>query len=165
MAAVPNGGKTPIPPKIAGVHTTFAAWGFAILYLGYVGFLILKFVLGDGADKNWEHALVILNAVSAIGFAAVGVLLGTTVQQVNVANAEKKADKAMLSEGKVAEGAKELADAAAEKLAKTSDLKDQFAKMSGDQAFWARTINPADERLRQALRQMNKVLEGRVADA
>ena len=42
-------------------------------------------------DKGtWDHAIVIYNALTSVGFSAVGVLLGTKVQQVNVdkANAE-----------------------------------------------------------------------------
>ena len=42
-------------------------------------------------DKsNWDHAIVVYNALTSVGFSAVGVLLGTKVQQVNVdkANAD-----------------------------------------------------------------------------
>jgi hypothetical protein len=42
-------------------------------------------------DKsNWDHAVVVYNALTSVGFSAVGVLLGTKVQQGNVdrANAD-----------------------------------------------------------------------------
>src|SRR5690348_802981 len=81
-------------------------------YLVFVGLLVVWFVVGDGADKKWDHAQIIFNALSAIAFSAVGVLLGTTVQQVNVANAKKETDKAKAHQTNLAERAKDVMQAA-----------------------------------------------------
>ena len=40
--------------------------------------------------SHWDHPIVVYNALTSVGFSAIGVLLGTKVQQVNVdkANAD-----------------------------------------------------------------------------
>ena len=145
--------------RIKTKGTTIAAWALTLMYLVFGAFLFQKFVLGDGPDKNWERALVIFNAVSAIGYAAVGVLLGTTVQQVNVANAKKEADKAKASEAKLADRSNELVQAAQDRLSKTSGLK--ALQTPDDVKLWSGTLGDSDEQLRQAIRQMNKALAER----
>jgi len=86
--------------------TKIAAWLLTGLYVVVALVLLSRFGLGDGSGGNWERALTIFNAFSAIGFAAVGVLLGTTVQQVNVSNAQNQAVAAKTSEDRMAEQAK-----------------------------------------------------------
>jgi hypothetical protein len=152
----PPAPKEPMKTRV----TTIAACVLTAMYLVFGAFLFAKFVLGDGPDKNWERALIIFNAVSAIGYAAVGVLLGTTVQQVNVTNAKKEADKAKASEAKVAEQAKVLSNAAEQQLSNASGLKEQLSTMSGAPKLWSGR-DPAEEELRQAIRHMNRVLEER----
>lgn len=142
--------------------TKSAAWILTGFYVLVAGILLYRFGLGDGSGGNWERALVIFNALSAIGFAAVGVLLGTTVQQVNVANAQKEAvnaktgeANAKASEAKVATHAENLADVAAEILAKKNSG-------IGGQSLWSGQLpDPADARLREAIVDMRDVLSRR----
>lgn len=52
-------------------------------------------------DKNnWDHAVVVYNALTSVGFSAVGVLLGTKVQQVNVDKANSDTAKAQQESAK-----------------------------------------------------------------
>jgi hypothetical protein len=72
------------------VVATVAAGILAAAY-GYVVWILLdRFAFAENPKGNWDHALTIFNSISAIGFAAIGVLLGTTVQQTNVIKAEKE---------------------------------------------------------------------------
>ena len=144
--------------------TKIAAWILTGIYVLVAVLLLQRFGFGDGSGGNWERALTIFNAFSAIGFAAVGVLLGTTVQQVNVANAQKEAvdakageANAKKSEANMATYSAELADAAAKSLSKR--LKTLGI---GSQQFWEGQLSdPDDDRLRKAIMDMNEVLRQR----
>ena len=154
MATTPTP-PNPTPPAPVSAGTKFAAWAITGIYVLVACVLLYRFGLGDGAG-NWERALTIFNAFSAIGFAAVGVLLGTTVQQVNVANAQKDAVNAKVSENRLAEHGAELSNAAAELLGKTSGLDGA--------ALWSGKVGGASEaRLRDAIVNMKKAMAERPA--
>lgn len=87
-----------ITEKVAGWGTRIAAAVLTIIYFGFVVGLLYHFAWTDNAVGNWERALVIFNGVASIGFAAAGVLLGTTVQQANVSNARRDAAEAKVGE-------------------------------------------------------------------
>lgn len=53
--------------------------------------------------SNWERALVIYNGIASVAFAAIGVLLGTQVQQANVARARQEAAEAKVDATKKGE--------------------------------------------------------------
>jgi len=60
---------------------------FVVLFLGFVGVLILNI---GSADKEWGRYLVIFNVVQAFAAAGGGVLLGTTIKAQEVKNAQDK---------------------------------------------------------------------------
>jgi len=91
-----------------------AAVILAVAYGVVVWLLLDRFAFAENPKGNWDHALTIFNSVSAIGFAAIGVLLGTTVQQTNVAKAEKEKAVAEKETVAVKAGARRLADVAAD---------------------------------------------------
>jgi len=152
--------------RMVNTGTKIAAWLLTVLYVVVALVLLWRFGLGDGSGGNWERALIFFNAFSAIGFAAVGVLLGTTVQQVNVANTQKEAVNAKASEANakksesnMAKYSTELVGAAAESLAKTLGIK---TSSINDPALWAGHLpNSVDELLRQAITNMDEVLRQR----
>jgi hypothetical protein len=135
------------------------------LYVVVAIYLLVHFGLERIAGGNWERSILIFNALSALGFAAAGVLLGTTVQQVNVANAQRETVNAKVGEadakrqeGKTADQAAVLVDAAAKSLSKR--LGKTFG--TGSQAFWQGQLSdPDDDRLRQAIMDMDEVLRQR----
>jgi len=142
--------------RMVNKGTKIAAWLLTGLYVVVALVLLSRFGLGDGSGGNWERALTIFNAFSAIGFAAVGVLLGTTVQQVNVSNAQNQAVAAKTSEDRMAEQAKKLSDAAKKKLASTLGAAQA-------PAFWSGHIpgDPIDAELRDAIAGVNELLRQR----
>src|SRR5438105_15721641 len=74
------------------VVTTLAALALTVLYIGTCWLFINRFALDNPLpDLQWQRALVIFSGISSVGFAAIGVLLGTTVQQVNVSAAREQA--------------------------------------------------------------------------
>ena len=84
--------KADNPPAAAPSPTTRrAAIGLTLIWIVGTVAMYYEFVAGS---NNWDHALVLYNALTSVGFTAVGVLLGTQVQQVNLAAAEKKASDA-----------------------------------------------------------------------
>ena len=143
------------------------AWTLSIAYLGGALFLFWLFGLGgwplSGTDlvasANWDRSLVIFNALSAIGFAAIGVLLGTKVQEVNVAKAETDKEKAKASEANLAGHSRELSNAAKEVLRKAEGLKASSKDFQavgsgslrdgGDEARLHRAIDSVDALLSQ----------------
>jgi hypothetical protein len=72
----------------------------ALIYLLALLFLLSQFGLGGWpigmviTDGNYDRSVALFNALSGIGAAAVGVLLGTKIEKVKVENAEKKKEKA-----------------------------------------------------------------------
>lgn len=80
------------------ITTTIAAALIAAVFLGMSVYLLLHFGINTAPSGDWDHTLVIYNAINSVGFTAVGVLLGAQVQQVNVsaakADAQKKGDTA-----------------------------------------------------------------------
>jgi hypothetical protein len=148
-----------------GKGTIIAAAILTGLYMAVAIYLLVHFGLEWVTGGNWERASIIFNALSAIGFAAAGVLLGTTVQRVNVANAQRETVSAKVGEadakrqeGKTANQAAVLVGAAADSLSKR--LGKTFD--TGSQAFWQGQLSdPDDDRLRQAIMDMDKVLRQR----
>lgn len=71
----------------------FVATLLTLFYLGCTIALYVLFVKQGAAteDVRWTRAVFLFGGVSSIGFTAVGILLGTKVQQVNVADAKKDA--------------------------------------------------------------------------
>jgi hypothetical protein len=129
-------------------------------YLCFAGYLFVKFVLGDGGGTNWDRAVVLFNAVSAIGFSAFGVLLGTTVQQVNLVNAKKETDKAKASENTLAERGKELIAAAQEQLSHTAKVKDHGISVTNQNNLWAGHVGN-ERQLREAVGRMQEAIAAR----
>ena len=85
---MPSRPKTPI-------ITLFAALFIVALYIASSWFLLQHFVLTQALpDLSWSRAMVIYNGIASAGFAAIGVLLGTSVQQVNLAAAQTGLAKA-----------------------------------------------------------------------
>lgn len=83
---------TPTPPP-AGPPLYALLTAAALLAL-YIGLTIAMMVRFAGDDKLWEHALLIYNGFTAFAVAAGGVLLGTQIQQANVAAARREAGEA-----------------------------------------------------------------------
>lgn len=74
--------------------TVLAAVGLTLLYIGASIFLLDRFALDKPLpEESWSRALIIYNGIASVGFAAIGVLLGTSVQQVTVAAAKQEAAK------------------------------------------------------------------------
>ena len=93
------------------VFTMVAAAGFSLVYLVAFGFMMWHFALPDKPEGNWERALVLFNGIASVGLTAVGVLLGTTVQQTNVQNARKDATEAKSNEERLKQGIKDTLNA------------------------------------------------------
>jgi len=120
--------------------STAALWIAGVLSVGYLifaGYLFLNFVRVAGDDKQWDHAVVLLNAMSAIGFSAFGVLLGTTVQQVNVANAKKETAKVKASEVTLIDRGAKLVEEAKKQLDHTADVKAHGINVTNQVKLWA----------------------------
>ncbi|WP_077002717.1 hypothetical protein [Variovorax sp. KK3] len=84
--------------------TNGAALLITLAFLLASGWLLYAF--GLTGDKAWDRAVVVYNALTSVGFAAVGVLLGTKVQQVNVEKANGEADKAKADAARKADAIK-----------------------------------------------------------
>lgn len=95
MPNVQTGSAAGAPEKRSWI-TLSVAIILALLYVGASWLLLNHFVLSKppGDDATWQRALVIYNGIASVGFAAIGVLLGTSVQQVNLAAAQKDANAA-----------------------------------------------------------------------
>jgi hypothetical protein len=74
-----------------GWITIVAATLITVFYLWLSWSLLNHFALSANPEGSWERALMILNGIGSLGFAAAGVLLGTSVQQANVVKAQKEA--------------------------------------------------------------------------
>lgn len=74
--------------------------------------LIMIFSLGAKPDEepHWQHALLIYNGFMAFATSAAGVLLGTQIQQANVAASQQMAGQAAASEQKVKSAVKDALD-------------------------------------------------------
>ena len=77
-----------------------AAAVVAVVFLAMSIWLLSKF------GEDWSHAVVIYNAVCSIAFTAFGVLLGSKVQEVNVAKATASATEAKADATKKADAIK-----------------------------------------------------------
>jgi hypothetical protein len=85
---MPVGAKTSIIALISALI-------IVALYVASSWFLLQHFVLTQSLpDLSWSRAMVIYNGIASAGFAAIGVLLGTSVQQVNLAAAQTGLAKA-----------------------------------------------------------------------
>jgi hypothetical protein len=107
-----NGTNGASAGKVGLTVTTIAAIILTLVYLGAAALLLSHFTWVDNPVGNWERALVIFNGIAAVGFTAVGVLLGTSVQQTNVANARSDAAQAKASEAQIKGAAREVVNAA-----------------------------------------------------
>ncbi len=74
--------------------TPIAALILAITYLWFTWRIYSDFAMQEPPTGNWDHAMIIYNGITSVGFAAIGVLLGTQVQQTNVAQAQQEAARA-----------------------------------------------------------------------
>jgi hypothetical protein len=77
-----------------------------------VGFVVLcvymidaSMALGKDEQFRWDHLLVVFNSIQTMAAAALGVLLGTTVQQARVDSARARADVAEAKADQNAKGA------------------------------------------------------------
>jgi len=94
-----NPPPAPAIPHWRQFSTVAAAALLLALYL-YASWYLMGHFTGTNAqgvpvvgELGWSRALVVYNGIASIGFAAAGVLLGTTVQQVNLAAAKADAAK------------------------------------------------------------------------
>jgi hypothetical protein len=142
--------------------TKCAALIISVIYICAALFLIWLFGLGlypftDAgilSVVNWERGLAIFNNFSAIGYAAVGVLLGTKVQEVKVAMAEKKAEKEKKEGDKIG--------GQAEVLVK---LVDEYITKKAGSNYSTESLNIMPDRverqLHEAITEMTTLLEQR----
>jgi hypothetical protein len=82
----------------------------AIILGGYIWFLWVlmeNFVLVKDPVGHWDYAVTIFSSVSSLAFAAGGVLLGTSVQMTNVANAQRDKSQAEESQQRMKSLAKD----------------------------------------------------------
>ncbi|MBP2511752.1 hypothetical protein [Sphingomonas sp. PvP018] len=86
------------------VYTLVAAALLAVAWL-IASWLMYERFVPPGQPEAWDRALVLYNGLSAVGFTAIGVLLGTQVQQVNVAAARREAASARQGEAEAKSGA------------------------------------------------------------
>lgn len=65
----------------------------ALLYVAASWYLLRVFAMDKPLpEMSWQRALIIFNGIASVGFACIGVLLGSSVQQISLAGA--KADAA-----------------------------------------------------------------------
>lgn len=81
-----------LPSKPTPWYALAAATILLIAYLVMTG--VMFFVFSGKDNPNWQNALTIYSGFQAFATAAGGVLLGTTIQQVRVAAAERDATTA-----------------------------------------------------------------------
>lgn len=83
------------PAAKRSIVTTIVALVLAALYVAASWYLLQRFALDKPLPElSWQRALIIFSGITSVGFAAIGVLLGTTVQQVNIAAAREQASAA-----------------------------------------------------------------------
>ena len=72
--------------------TTLIVGIVVLVGFGVLTFYMIRMNSKLPADQQWDHLVVIFNSIQAMAAAALGVLLGTTVQQarVDAANARAK---------------------------------------------------------------------------
>ena len=98
MSDTPN----PLPP----IHALVTAGVLLALYVGLT-IAMVGYFAGSADGKLWEHALLIYNGFTAFAVAAGGVLLGTQIQQANVAAARREANDAKAEADRVKGAARE----------------------------------------------------------
>jgi len=98
--------STSAEPNTPPLHALITAGALLLLYVGLTIAMMAWFAGKTGT--LWDHALLIYNGFTGFAVAAGGVLLGTQIQQANVASARRTADRAQREEGRV----KRLAGAA-----------------------------------------------------
>lgn len=124
---------------------TWVASGLGLLYV--LVLLLLLWQFGFGAYETWfpkanyDRSVSILNLLSALGTAAIGVLLGTKIEQVKVETNKKNA---------VAESTKKLSGAAQNVLAE--------ADKTQHPGFAPARLDEAAKQLRDAIAETNGVL-------
>jgi hypothetical protein len=128
-----------------------AAWLFGGIYLLVLVVLLWQFGFGGyplsqpWTDKgSWDHAIALFNSLSAIGAAAIGVILGTKIEQVKVETAKKEAGEAKTK-------LENLSKASTKLLFRTTG-----AKIRSDDSG---TLEDAQENLRQAIAEADALLK------
>lgn len=105
-----------------------------VLIVAWLGAMIwLAFYHVDDQETKWSRLILLFNSLQAVGFGAVGALLGTKVQLPRVEAAEQRAAKA---EGVATKG-KELA----------ATVKAEAAKGQAFNVATSRSLELADELL------------------
>lgn len=123
--------------------TSAVAVLLTIAFLIASGWLLMSF--GLTGEHAWDHAVVIYNALTSVGFTAIGVLLGTKVQQVNI-------EKANSDVGKVTADAQKKSDAIHAALSHLDNAPPAAPPKPGDDSGGGlTTITAAKLILRQAL--------------
>ena len=84
------------PPKPSPAKLpAYAVWCAGILIATYLAMTFVMFFQFSGKDNpNWQNAMTVYNGFQAFATAAAGLLLGTTIQQTRVNNAERQAAQA-----------------------------------------------------------------------
>ena len=101
--------------------TKAAAALIALAFLVGSGVMLYCFGLNTPDKGNWDHAVIVYNALTSVGFTAIGVLLGTQVQQVNVANAKAETKDAKADGNKKATAIRGAVDALGHPAAASAD--------------------------------------------
>ena len=71
--------------------TTLIVGIVVLVGFGVLTFYMIRMNSKLPADQQWDHLVVIFNSIQAMAAAALGVLLGTTVQQARVYEANARA--------------------------------------------------------------------------
>src|SRR5262245_25913770 len=93
------------------------AWTFAAAYLLVLAILLWQFGFGGyplsqpwNDNGSWDHAIALFNSLSAIGAAAIGVILGTKIEQTKVETAKKETAEAKKDAGEAKTKLQNLSD-------------------------------------------------------
>lgn len=158
----------PAPPKTINLKVCVAAL-IAIAYFAIWGLLLWEFGLGGKppfglsvAGANWDHTLALFNALSAIAAAAVGVLLGTKVEQAKTEAAKKDTEAAKKDTAEATGWIRSLSIAGKAALREKRDSATQTVDPAAELHLRA-ALPPAQDDLHEAIVQADAWLKRRSA--
>lgn len=77
-------------------YTLVTAGILVVLYVAASWYMFAHFASEAGTDVGWQRGLIIYNGVASVGFTAIGVLLGTSVQQASTSASRSAAESSRL---------------------------------------------------------------------
>ena len=77
-------------------YTLITAGILVALYVAASWYMFVHFTNAAGTDVAWQRGLIIYNGVASVGFTAIGVLLGTSVQQASTSAIRATAESSKL---------------------------------------------------------------------